>query len=1126
MRRFGSRLRRTAFLVASVLPLAVSGIAIAAPSGHATTRGNHVVFKGTRSVLTAAQVRTLSAHATDRSIIILRNQLSAHPAARATTKSRMRAASEAQAGVMAELSQVRATHVHSFAIIDAIAATISPAEAARLRANPAVQAVVPDAYRRLMPLSAAPGPISLGRVRQRITGAAASVQQICPSDPAVPIVEPEARQVLNANAADAIVDGAGVKVGIIADGIDPNIPDLIRSNAQHVIFDYRDFSGFGPSAPTDGREAFLEAGTIASQGNQTYDLSGFVNPSHPLPPGCNIKIEGIAPGASLAVMNVAGPNAGAFSSQIIQAIQWAVMVDHVNVLTESSGENPVPNTQNDPVARADKAAVAAGVTVVAGGGDAGPFNNIGSPATTPGVIAVGGTTTYRLYRQTTRYGTQLGPGGWENNNIAAASSSGTNEFGPSTVTVVAPGDSGWSLCSSDTSRFFGCADIDHGTSPPPIWAGSGTGASAAETAATAALVIEAYGKTHSGTKPSPTLVKRIIVSTATSLGAPANHQGAGLVNSLKAVRLAESINAHSRQGRTLLIGTSALTATVAAGRSHTFGVKITNEGAARQRVTPTVSGIATQLSADTGSITLNPASPTYIDGEGNSDFYAEHQFTVPTGANYLNGNIAWNAAATPAAVFETLFDPTGRVAAYSMIGTDHSGFGHVEVRKPMAGTWTAVIFTVNNASVYSGLVTFNYFTQKFHRTGLVSPPSAKLAPGQSRTFSVTVRAGRAGGESLSLRLGTGSSTDGSVPILLRSLIPIGVHGGSFSGTLTGAFAPANAGQSFTYRFDQPRGKRSLNVGIRLANSNFDVHGFLVDPNGQPVDIQSTDHFDAHDNFVGFGKTMQFFRSRPQHGRWTLTLLVSGPIDGSHMSVPFRGAISFAPPRISSTGLPHSARKVLKAGHPITATVTVTNTGNIRKDFFADARLDSVARLGLLGSGVNNVPLPLAARPDWFVPTGTRKLLVAASGTVPITMDVSAANGDPDVLGTSSDHASIASLSAPEIAPGVFFALPEATGPFTATTTGTVNLTAIATTHRFDAAVSADSGDVWALSVNSSATYSPLSLGPGQKGTITLTITPNAPKGTVVHGYIAVDTFDVATFSGDELVKIPYTYKVG
>src|SRR5207253_3969112 len=118
-------------------------------------------------------------------------------------------------------------------------------------------------------------------------------------------------------------------------------------------------------APTDGRESFLDAGAIASQGNQTYDLSGFVNPAHPLPPGCNIRIKGVAPGASLAVMNVAGSAAGFFNSQIIQAIEWAVNVDHVDVLNESFGGNPIPDTKDDPVQLADQAAVAAGVTVVA-----------------------------------------------------------------------------------------------------------------------------------------------------------------------------------------------------------------------------------------------------------------------------------------------------------------------------------------------------------------------------------------------------------------------------------------------------------------------------------------------------------------------------------------------------------------------------------------------------------------------------------------------------------------------------------------------------------------------------------------------------------------------------------------
>ena len=50
---------------------------------------------------------------------------------------------------MAELRQVHATHVTSFHIINAIAATISAAEASRLEADPAVSAVVPDAMRHV-----------------------------------------------------------------------------------------------------------------------------------------------------------------------------------------------------------------------------------------------------------------------------------------------------------------------------------------------------------------------------------------------------------------------------------------------------------------------------------------------------------------------------------------------------------------------------------------------------------------------------------------------------------------------------------------------------------------------------------------------------------------------------------------------------------------------------------------------------------------------------------------------------------------------------------------------------------------------------------------------------------------
>ena len=44
--------------------------------------------------------------------------------------------------------------------------------------------------------------------------------------------------------------------------------------------------------------------------------------------------------------------------------------------------------------------------------------------------------------------------------------------------------------------------------------------------------------------------------------------------------------------------------------------------------------------------------------------------------------------------------------------------------------------------------------------------------------------------------------------------------------------------------------------------------------------------------------------------------------------------------------------------------------------------------------------------------------------------------------------------------------------------------------------------------------------------ITVTITPNAPKGTVVKGNLYVDDFSNTMMSGDELIGIPYTYKVG
>ncbi len=67
--------------------------------------------------------------------------------------------------------------------------------------------------------------------------------------------------------------------------------------------------------------------------------------------------------------------------------------------------------------------------------------------------------------------------------------------------------------------------------------------------------------------------------------------------------------------------------------------------------------------------------------------------------------------------------------------------------------------------------------------------------------------------------------------------------------------------------------------------------------------------------------------------------------------------------------------------------------------------------------------------------------------------------------------------------------------------------------------------MWQQSVDGTAPYSPLSLAPGQTGTISLTFMPSGRKGQVVRGFLDVDTFNLFTDGGDEVTSIPYSYQV-
>jgi Subtilase family len=1152
--------RRTPRFLAAAIGIGAGALVLGASAPVASQAATRPALpKAYLSTLTPQQIASLSRNANQKVIVLLRNQ---HPEAPTPKSGRAAKLAADQAAIVHELSQLRAPRLRSYSFVNAVSATVSSAELARLQQDPAVSAVVPDVQVAASsstpqivagPAPTKPGaPASSSAVTQTTVGSGTPAQA-CSTNPSAPILEPEALQSMNVDfgpggpaAAHSLANGTGVKVAVFPDGLDPNIPDFRTSGGAgpSAIFDYQDFSGEGTNGVTGGGEAFGDASSIISQGNQVFNLAGEVNAAHPIG-NCYIKIEGVAPGASLAVMKVFGDTNFAFNSEILQGIDYAVNTDHVDILSESFGGNPVPNPGTDPIAVADQDAVGAGITVVVSSGDAGSTNTIGTPAVDPGVIAAGATTDYRLYQQTTSYGIQFGGGGWLSDQISGLSSSGVSEANR-TIDVLAPGEAGWSDCSTNTSTFTECADAYHGPTPQPIEAFGGTSESAPLTAGAAALVIQAYRSTHGAATPSPALVKQILMSTSRDVDTLAADQGAGLIDAYRAVQAALSYGT-TPTGDALLYSPNALNVVGSPSTSGTTGVTVTNEGTSSQTLTPSVRALGAPTTIASGTLALKQSTDptfTYQSGIPVGDVH-EFTFTVPAGTDRLATSVAWNQALNTACdEFQTirfdLFDPESRLALQSRpqgpVGFPAGGFSQDEVHDAQAGTWTMLVFDTNFAypscpDSYTGPLAYAITSQSFQTVpGAVSPTSKTIAPGASYTFSVTTTTPSAPGDtSESLVFGAPPSGDfalATVPITLRSLASVGTP---FTGTMTGGNARMPFyGQELPYQFQVTSGQRDLQATVHVANPGYQVLAFLVDPSGTPVDVQSSEEWDGSGNNL---QDITLVRQHPEAGRWSLFVVQLNNVDSVLTSTPFTATLLYNRGGFHAHALPNSTSTLIHHGTTVTAKLTVTNTGTQPEGFMVDARRNQYAEIGLaaLFANPSSEPLPItnaADIPQFLLPPYSPAAEIAATSTVPITLDTSPDFGTPDIEGVSSGNTSSADFSAPELPASIYSCAPAEQGPFATTATSTTySCEGAAITNEFAPDISTSAGNLWSDLELGQNTYNPLILNPGQTGYITVDITPSDPAGTHVHGFLTLETFNFNTFSSDETGSLPYAYTV-
>jgi hypothetical protein len=793
-------------------------------------------------------------------VIVVLKQQQTNMNLRTQARQRLAAAHADQAPVVSAIRSHGGTGIMQLAAPDAVAAKLSAAGVAQLRSNPAVSEIVPNVNIQVSqvhteavpPVSATASHLAHGAFGPPGNGqnpgtiAPLRTHVIPKNCPATPVQEPEAVADIHASngnpdapdEANSIATGQGVIIANEGMNELAGDPDLVRADGSHVVIDAPNYT-----ADAGNDETFEDAASIGAQGLIVYQYSKGL-PFSGISPGCTFTIKGDAPGASLVDLTQIDTPILALS-QVIAGIDNAVTTVHADVISESFGDTSTPGSKSGALlTAADNAAVAAGVTVVESAGDSGPQGTMITAADDPNVIAAGGVDNLHIVALND------GIHKYVSNNMAAQSSGGTAPTGK-VVDLVA---SDWFGGETD------CAPLINGCpNNYPIEAAAGTSEASPLIAGAAADVIQAYRATHNGASPTPQLIKQILTGTATNIDAPADQQGAGLLNVYAAVKAAQQMPGTTYGNRSdnaprLVSTPSQLDITGNGGSVSHQSVSVYNASTQATRVTGSYRWIGPEFPLSkvfTENVTAPaPTQPVPVIG---AEAAAPITFNVPPGVSRLDADMIWPDPTNSSVLDFFLFNPQGAVVQESYDDGTPGEVGrspnmqHAEVSDPAPGRWTAefvwggdddyVELAPATPGTYRGPMSFKVSGQDYVTESATRPVT--IAARSSATIPLRVSMPvQSGDHPESLQLSASDGALDSVPIARRTLIPSA--GGTFATQIIGTSA-RSVGQMDTYEINVPAGAPDLSVALHATDDSADNQFtyYLVNPSGTVVATAST-----------------------------------------------------------------------------------------------------------------------------------------------------------------------------------------------------------------------------------------------------------------------------------------------